>query len=72
MCCYQVETKYAQLREQEKDWEKRAELALMKGEEDLAREALKRKQGYAKNAEALQQQLAAQKAAADQVIGNTR
>lgn len=45
------------LRQQEYDWQKRAELALLKGEEGLAREALKRKQGYAKNAESLQKQL---------------
>jgi hypothetical protein len=37
------QAKYAQYSDEASQWYKRAELALSKGEEDLAREALKRK-----------------------------
>lgn len=43
-----------------KTWQTRAQLALQKGDETLAREALTRKQSYMQTAEMLQQQLTAQ------------
>lgn len=43
-----------------KTWQTRAQLALQKGDEALAREALTRKQSYAQTAEMLQQQLVGQ------------
>ncbi len=43
-----------------KTWYERAELALQKGEEDLAREALARRKGFQESATALKSQLQAQ------------
>jgi phage shock protein A len=68
----QLEAKYNQAKDTEQQWLKRAELALRKGEEELAREALTRKKGYETNANALKVQLDAQKKAVDQLVGNTR
>ena len=42
------------------DWYKRAQLALQKGAEELAREALSRRQAHTEEAESLQQQVDAQ------------
>ena len=38
------------------DWYRRAELALSKGEEELAREALKRRKAYQENADSMKAQ----------------
>lgn len=54
------------------DWLKRAELAVSKGEDELAREALKRRKAYQDNADGMRVQLEAQQKAVDQLIGNTR
>ncbi|KAF7143001.1 hypothetical protein RHSIM_Rhsim05G0167200 [Rhododendron simsii] len=45
----QLENKYRTAQQASEDWYKRAQLALGKGEEDLAREALKRRKAYAEN-----------------------
>jgi phage shock protein A len=44
------EQQYNQAQSQANQWESRAKLALQKGEEDLAREALQRKKGYMETA----------------------
>ena len=49
------------------DWYKRAQLALEKGNEDLAREALSRRQAASDESQGLQQQIDAQAAAVDQL-----
>jgi len=49
------------------DWYKRAQLALQKGNEELAREALSRKQQNADQAETLQQQIDRQAASIDKL-----
>lgn len=43
----QLENKYKAAQQASEDWYRRAQLALGKGEEDLAREALKRRKSYA-------------------------
>lgn len=50
------------------DWYKRAQLALEKGNEDLAREALSRKQAQTEEAESLQMQIDAQAASIDKLF----
>ncbi len=45
-----TEQQYNQAMSQANQWQSRAELALRKGEEDLAREALQRKKGYMETA----------------------
>ncbi|EHA8588739.1 membrane-associated 30 kDa protein, chloroplastic [Cocos nucifera] len=42
-----LENKYKAAQQQSDDWYRRAQLALAKGDEDLAREALKRRKSYA-------------------------
>lgn len=49
------------------DWYKRAQLALQKGAEDLAKEALSRRQVHTEEAESLQSQINAQNAAIDKL-----
>jgi phage shock protein A len=49
------------------DWYKRAQLAMQKNSEDLAREALTRRQQNLEQAESLQQQIDAQAAAVDKL-----
>ncbi|KAJ8421885.1 hypothetical protein Cgig2_009604 [Carnegiea gigantea] len=51
---------------------KRAQLALSKGDEDLAREALKRRKSYADTASALRAQLDQQKNIVDTLVSNTK
>ncbi|CAG9462150.1 unnamed protein product [Pedinophyceae sp. YPF-701] len=68
----QLEAKYESSKSAADDWYRRAELALQKGDEELAREALKRRKSYADNAEQMSQQLVAQKKATEQLIQNTR
>ncbi|KAH0713464.1 hypothetical protein KY289_009423 [Solanum tuberosum] len=68
----QLENKYKAAQQASEDWYRRAQLALGKGDEDLAREALKRRKSYADNANALKTQLDQQKAVVDNLVSNTR
>jgi phage shock protein A len=68
----QIEAKYKQAQTTSDEWLRRAELALKKGDEELAREALKRKKAFQDNANTMKIQLDAQKKATDQLIANTR
>ncbi|KAL8051970.1 hypothetical protein ABFX02_06G181700 [Erythranthe guttata] len=68
----QLENKYKSAQQASEDWYRRAQLALGKGEEDLAREALKRRKSYADNASALKNQLDQQKSVVDNLVSNTR
>lgn len=52
------------------DWQRRAQLALQKGDEDLARQALQRKKGYAETSATLKQQLDQQTAQVDTLKRN--
>jgi phage shock protein A len=67
-----VEAKYKQAQITADDWLKRAELAVSKGEDELAREALKRRKAYQEQADGMKMQLEAQQKAVDQLIANTR
>ncbi|CAM8960156.1 unnamed protein product [Rhodiola kirilowii] len=68
----QLENKYKAAQQASEDWYKRAQLALGKGEEELAREALKRRKSYADNANALRAQLDQQKGVVENLVSNTR
>lgn len=68
----QLEMKYKQAQTTADDWYKRAQLALEKGDEELAREALKRRQSYQANADGMAAQVAQQKEAVEKLIANTR
>merc|ERR1712216_829647 len=68
----QLETKYAAANKAAEDWYKRAQLALEKGDEDLAREALTRRKSYAENAESMKANSDAQTDAVEKLIANTR
>ncbi|ONK78388.1 uncharacterized protein A4U43_C02F18260 [Asparagus officinalis] len=67
-----LENKYKAAQQASDDWYKRAQLALAKGDEDLAREALKRRKSYADNASNLKAQLDQQKGVVDNLVSNTR
>lgn len=68
----QLEAKYKQAQATADDWLRRAELAVQKGEDDLAKEALRRRKSYQDNADGLRLQLEQQQKAVDQLLGNTR
>ncbi|XP_057515467.1 probable membrane-associated 30 kDa protein, chloroplastic [Amaranthus tricolor] len=68
----QLENKYKAAQQASDDWYKRAQLALSKGDEELAREALKRRKSYADNANALKAQLDQQKNVVDTLVSNTK
>ncbi|KAI6684349.1 hypothetical protein NL676_030262 [Syzygium grande] len=68
----QLENKYKVAQQASDEWYRRAQLALSKGDEDLAREALKRRKAYADNAGALRAQLDQQKTVVDNLVSNTR
>lgn len=55
-----TETQFRQNQDEANKWQQRAQLALTKGDENLAREALQRKKGYSDTATTLQSQLAQQ------------
>ncbi|OVA08799.1 PspA/IM30 [Macleaya cordata] len=67
-----LDNKYKAAQQASEDWYRRAQLALEKGDEDLAREALKRRKSYADNASALKTQLDQQKGVVDNLVSNTR
>ncbi|CAH1430937.1 unnamed protein product [Lactuca virosa] len=67
-----LENKYKAAEQASQDWYKRAQLALSKGDEDLAREALKRRKSYADNAASLRTQLDQQKGVVENLVNNTR
>ena len=52
-----IEQQYNQAQVQSEEWYRRAQLALQKGDENLAREALTRKQTFSETATSLKQQL---------------
>ncbi|XP_072970783.1 membrane-associated protein VIPP1, chloroplastic [Typha angustifolia] len=67
-----MENKYKAAEQASNDWYRRAQLALEKGDEDLAREALKRRKSYADNASSLKAQLDQQRSVVDNLVSNTR
>ncbi|XVF84324.1 hypothetical protein PTKIN_Ptkin17bG0027800 [Pterospermum kingtungense] len=67
-----LENKYKAAQQASEDWYRKAQLALQKGEEDLAREALKRRKSFADNANALKAQLDQQKSVVENLVSNTR
>ncbi|XP_022893083.1 membrane-associated 30 kDa protein, chloroplastic-like isoform X2 [Olea europaea var. sylvestris] len=68
----QLENRYKAAQQASEEWYRKAQLALGKGEEDLAREALKRRKSYADNSNALKAQLDQQKSVVDNLVSNTR
>ncbi|RWR71951.1 putative membrane-associated protein, chloroplastic [Cinnamomum micranthum f. kanehirae] len=67
-----LENKYKVAQQASDDWYRRAQIALEKGEEDLAREALKRRKSYADNASTLKAQFDQQKNVVENLVSNTR
>ncbi|XP_027354631.1 membrane-associated 30 kDa protein, chloroplastic isoform X1 [Abrus precatorius] len=67
-----LENKYKAAVQASEEWYRKAQLALQKGEEDLAREALKRRKSYADNASSLKAQLDQQKTVVENLVSNTR
>eukprot|EP01025_Chloroclados_australasicus_P061496 TRINITY_DN80823_c0_g1_i1.p1 TRINITY_DN80823_c0_g1~~TRINITY_DN80823_c0_g1_i1.p1 ORF type:complete len:304 (-),score=55.94 TRINITY_DN80823_c0_g1_i1:227-1138(-) len=67
-----MDAKYQMAQSRSDEWLKRAELALSKGEEALAREALVKKKAFQEEADSFKAQLEQQKKAMDQLIANTR
>ncbi|CAA6673750.1 unnamed protein product [Spirodela intermedia] len=63
-----LENKYKAAQQSSEDWYRRAQLALAKGDEDLAREALKRRKSYADNASSLKAQLDQQKGVVENLL----
>lgn len=68
----QMTAKYTQAQSTADDWLRRAELAVRKGQDDLAREALARRKSAESNAAALKAQLDAQRRALEQLTANVR
>ena len=68
----QLENKYKQAQATADVWYRRAELAMSKGDEELAREALSRKKSYQENADSMKANLAEQEKAVEKLISNTR
>ncbi|NJK63537.1 MAG: PspA/IM30 family protein [Synechococcaceae cyanobacterium SM2_3_1] len=52
-----MERQYDQAQQQVDEWERRAKLAIQNNDDDLARQALVRKKGYAETAQSLKRQL---------------
>ncbi|KAH7547570.1 membrane-associated 30 kDa protein, chloroplastic [Ziziphus jujuba] len=67
-----LENKYKAAQQASEDWYRKAQFALGKGDEDLAREALKRRKSFADNANALKAQLDQQKNVVENLVSNTR
>lgn len=68
----QLENRYKQAQQNSDDWYRRAKLALEKGDELLAKEALKRRKDFEDNAKALGSQVEQQKSVVEKLISNTR
>jgi phage shock protein A len=68
----QMNAKYQQAQATADEWLRRAELAVRKGQDDLAREALSRRKGADGAAAALKVQLDAQRRALEQLTANVR
>ncbi len=62
-----TEQQFNQNQSQANSWQQRAQLAMQKGDENLAREALVRKKGYVDTANSLQAQLNGQSTQTDQL-----
>ncbi|KAL6214443.1 hypothetical protein ACLB2K_013877 [Fragaria x ananassa] len=67
-----LENKYKTAQQASEDWYRKAQLALQKGEEDLAREALKRRKSFEDNANSMRTQLDQQKSVVDNLVANTK
>ncbi|KAI3439051.1 hypothetical protein D9Q98_001461 [Chlorella vulgaris] len=67
-----MQNKYSLAASTADDWYRRAELALNKGDEELAKEALSRRKAFQDNANMLKGQLEQQGKAVDTIIGNMR
>lgn len=68
----QIEAKYAQAKEAVDQWTSRAELAVKAGEDELAREALKKRKGFEEQMSTWKVQLDQQEKAMQQLLDNTR
>ena len=68
----QLEQKYQTARSNANEWQRRAELALNKGDEDLAREALKKKRTEEDNVKSMEGQVKQQQEAADNLMNNMK
>ncbi|XP_042436383.1 probable membrane-associated 30 kDa protein, chloroplastic [Zingiber officinale] len=67
-----LENKYKAAQQASDEWYRKAQLALGRGDEDLAREALKRRKSYADSANSLKAQLDQQKTVVDNLVSNTK
>ncbi|RZC73214.1 hypothetical protein C5167_048691 [Papaver somniferum] len=67
-----LKTKQKAAQQASENWYHKAQLALEKGDEDLAREALKRRKSYADNATSLKTQLDQYKNSADSLVSKTK
>lgn len=67
-----MQAKFDQAQKTANEWYRRAELALGKGDEELAREALSRRKAFQDNADMLASQLEQQKKAVETIVGNMR
>ncbi|BDA43705.1 Membrane-associated protein VIPP1, chloroplastic [Coccomyxa sp. Obi] len=68
----QIEVKYKQAQQAADEWYRRAQLAVEKGDDELAKEALKRRKSNQENADTMKAQLDQQRKAVDQLISNTK
>lgn len=68
----QLENRYKSAQQAADDWYRRAKLALEKGNDNLAREALVRRKSFEDNANGLKSQLGQQKNVVDKLVSNTR
>lgn len=67
-----MQAKFEQAQKTADEWYRRAELALSKNDEELAREALSRRKAFQDNANMLRSQLEQQGKAVQTIIGNMR
>ncbi|KAF4373300.1 hypothetical protein CsatB_021373 [Cannabis sativa] len=67
-----LENKYKAAQQASEEWYRKAQFALEKGDENLAREALKRRKSFADNANSLKAQLDQQKGVVENLVSNTR